>query len=426
MGGASLRRLFVLGVAASLMAGAGCNKAAPKPDAVAVLKERKAIIETDAEGRVIGVDLDPASDGDADLALVKDLPHVRTLDATEVRGVTDKGLEYLEGHPGLRALKLERSSVTDAGMPYLQKIPNLEDLDIRRLGITVAGYNEIGKITGLKRLRVVYNSLNFKDECLLAIKDLKNLELLDMQDCNLPTEKGLVVLQGFPKLRNLRMYGPNVNDKVLSYLKGAKDLRVLSLEQCSGITPAGFDEIKGMNNLTELALYGALQTTDAAVAKLGGLTKLQKLELRSTPISSLALSYVKDLKNLKVLDLSETAAVGNEGLEYIKGLKSLEELYLWSCQIDDNGLASIEGLTNLKRLNLDKCQITDDGLAHLEPLKNLEFLHIGSTQVTDAGLEHLYGLKKLKTLEATYLPGVSSEGIEALKKKLPQLEEVKQ
>src|SRR5262249_55526919 len=154
-------------------------------------------------------------------------------------------------------------------------------------------YQEVGKVAGLKRLRVVYNKFN--DDCCLAIKDLKNLELLDMQDCNLPTEKGLAVLQGFPKLKNVRMYGPNVNDKVIGYLKNAKDLRVLSLEQCSNVTVAGFDVIKDMKNLTELALYGAKQAKDAAIAKLGSMTNLQILELRETPITSLALSYLKDL-----------------------------------------------------------------------------------------------------------------------------------
>ena len=86
------------------------------------------------------------------------------------------------------------------------------------------------------------------------------------------------------------------------------------------------------------------------------------------------------MKSLKLLDLSETAAVGNEGLEHLKGLMNLEDLILMSCQIDDNGLANLDGLKNLKRLNLDHCKITDDGLAHLAPLKNLEFLHIGNTR----------------------------------------------
>src|SRR4029079_17160960 len=115
----------------------------------------------------------------------------------------------------------------------------------------------------------------FKDDCLLAIKNLKNLEVLDMQDCNLPSEKGLVVLKGFPKLRFLRMYGPNVNDKVLSYLKDAKELRVLSFEQANGVTSDGLEQIKGLSNLVELGMFGATGIFDAGIEKLSGLTKMQ-------------------------------------------------------------------------------------------------------------------------------------------------------
>ncbi len=393
--------------------------------AVAALVEAKATLEKDSEGRVIGVDLDSAKGSDADLAHLKGLPNVRMLSAVEVRGVTDAGMATLAGHPNLRTLKLERSSVGDAGMAHLQKIPKLEDLDVRRTGVTAAGYREVGKIAGLKRLRVVYNA-RFNDEACEAIKDLKNLELIDMQDCNQPTEKGLAVLKGFPKLRNVRLWGPNINDKVLSYLSGAKELRVVSLEQCSAITAEGLEHLKGLKNLTELALYGATGLKDAEMAKLAEMPKLVALDLRQTPISSLALSYLKDMKGLKSLDLSETAAVGNEGLEHIRGLTGLEDLNLWSCNIDDKGLVNLKGMTKLKRLNLDKCLITDEGLKELEPLTNLEFLHIGSTQVTDAGLEHLYGMKNLKKLVVTYLPGVTGDGVDKLLAKLPGLEEVEQ
>jgi hypothetical protein len=426
-------RLLMLVGFAAVMLFAGCPATTPNPmgkpsaaggtddpAAVEALKKSKATLETDSEGRIVKVDLDSAAGGDADLEQVKRLPSVRELDCTEVRGVTDAGLAKLAGLPALRVIKLERTSVTDAGMAQLQKIRNLEDLDLKRTGITAAGYKEVGKFSGLKRLRVVYNK--FDDDCLQAIKDLKNLELLDMQDCNLPTEKGLMVLQGFPKLRNVRMYGPNINDKVIGYLNGAKDMRVLSLEQ-SNVTADAFDIIGGMSNLQELGLFGAIKTTDAAVAKLSGLKKLQKLELRQTPVTSLALSYLKEMKSLKSLDLAETGNVGDEGLEYIKGLTNLEELNLWQCRIDDKGLANLEGLTNLKWLKLDKCEITNDGLKHLEPLKKLEYLHIGSnSQITDAGLPHLYGLKKLKTLVVTFLPGVTDAGVEKLSAELPDAE----
>jgi len=391
------------------------------PAAVAALKEHKATLKLDSEGNVVAVDLDSAAGGDADLAQIKRLPRVRTVDCTEVRGVTDAGMANLEGHPNWRGWKLERTMVTDAGMPSLQKIPNFEDLDIRRLGITLAGYKEIGKIKGLKRLRLIYNSQNFKDDCLLAIKDLKNLELLDMQDCNLPTEKGLAVLEGFPKLRFVRMYGPNVSDKVIGYLKGAKDLRVLSLEQCSSVSPEAFETIGQMANLTELSLFGALKTNDAAVAKLSGLSKMQTLELRQTLVTSAALSHLKAMKSLKSLNVEETA-VGNEGLAHIQGLTTLEELNLRQSQVDDKGLAYLKNMTKLQRLNLDKCNITNDGLVNVEPLKNLDYLHIGSTHVTDAGLPHLYGLKKLTKLDLTYLSGITDEGVDKLQAELPDAE----
>ena len=155
--------------------------------------------------------------------------------------------------------------------------------------------------------------------------------------------------------------------------------------------------------------------------------KLERLDLRAHADHQPGVSrYLKEMKKLKFLDLSETAAVGNEGLEHIQGLTNLEDLNLWSCNIDDTGLKYLKGMTKLKRLNLDKCNITDDGLKELEPLKNLEFLHIGSTQVTDDGLEHLTGLKKLTQLVVTYLPEVSRDGVEKLKRELPQLEEVEQ
>src|SRR5436190_2092191 len=90
--------------------------------------------------------------------------------------------------------------------------------------------------------------------------------------------------------------------------------RSWKISTCSGVTGEGLDHIKGLKNLTEVAMYGATGLNDAAVEKLSGLIKLQKLDLRSTPITSLALSYLKGLKDLRELDLSETAAVGNEGL----------------------------------------------------------------------------------------------------------------
>ena len=93
--------------------------------------------------------------------------------------------------------------------------------------------------------------------------------------------------------------------------------------------------------------------------------------------------------------MSETAAVGNEGLEHIQGLTNLEDLNLWSCNDRRRGADESEGHDKAEVAQSRQVQYHRRRAEGLEPLKNLEFLHIGSTQVTDAGLPNLYGLKKL-------------------------------
>ena len=434
----SLNRASLLFVAGLVLLAAGCPSAAPpaanksakeddaladNPDDVKALEAAKAILSKDGEGRVVGVELNRDKGNDADLAHVKGLPHVRELSA-DVRNVTDAGLAHLVGHPNLRIVRLEQSAVTDAGMLHMQKLPKLEELDLRRSGgITLEGYRHVGKIKSLKRLIVVFNT-KFNDACLEAIKDLKNLEVLDLQDCNQVTEKGLVVLKGFPKLKKVRLWGPAINEKVLANLAGAKELRSLSLEQCSNVNEAALDHIKGLANLQELMLFGARGVTDAGLAKLSGLTKLNRLELRETTISSLGLSHLKELKGLKVLNLAQTANVGNEGLDHLRGLTNLEELDLWATAIDDGGLAHLAGMKKLKWLKLDQCAITDEGMPHLAGLTDLEYLHIGSTKVTDAGLAKLAGLKNLKTLVVTFLDNVTEDGVKKLEESIPGLTEI--
>src|SRR5439155_11339233 len=130
----------------------------------------------------------------------------------ECRGVTGAGLVHLKGHPNLRTIKLGSSEVKDAGFGGLRDIPKLEEVDLKKANIRAEGYKFLSDIKTLKRIRAPQTATD--DACLAAIAGMKQLELLDLQDCNLVSEKGLVVLKGFPKLRFLRLYGPTITDKV--------------------------------------------------------------------------------------------------------------------------------------------------------------------------------------------------------------------
>lgn len=112
-----------------------------------------------------------------------------------------------------------------------------------------------------------------------------------------------------------------------------------------------------------------------------------------------ALRSLSDLPGLKrvILDphwLGPPRGVPDADLAELRGLKSLERLFLRRREFSDDGLAHLAGLTNLRYLSLDGTAITDRGLVHLRGLTELEFLELSGTQVTDAGMESLRGLTK--------------------------------
>ncbi len=178
------------------------------------------------------------------------------------------------------------------------------------------------------------------------------------------------------------------------------------------------------------------QVTDADMAKLKGLTNLEKLTISNTSISDAGLVHIQELVNLETLNLPQTKItdaglarltkltrlkslhlgdtdVGDAGLEHVAKLPQLEKLYLWKTEVGNAGLAHLATLANLKFLELAATNVTDAGLAHLQGLKQLTHLTIGP-DVTDAGLIHLKGLTNLTELEMISTQ-VTDAGLEQLK-----------
>jgi internalin A len=105
-------------------------------------------------------------------------------------------------------------------------------------------------------------------------------------------------------------------------------------------------------------------TSDAVIAQVGRLTRLEVLHLGLTSASDAELAHIVGLTKLKVLMLDGT-------------------------KVTDVGLVHVTGLTELSVLSLGNTQITDGGLAQLRDCKHLETLLVRHTQVTDAGMKEL-------------------------------------
>ena len=138
-------------------------------------------------------------------------------------------------------------------------------------------------------------------------------------------------------------------------------------------------------HVTDVTIF---RPTDSAIAEVGRLTRLQRLVMFESSITSPGLTHLGGLTELTQLDLG-TTAVTDAGLANLEGLRRLSELTIRSAYVTDTGLAHLRNLTKLSKLRLLRTQITDGGLAHLKGLTNLSFLDLGDAGVSDAGLVDL-------------------------------------
>jgi hypothetical protein len=116
------------------------------------------------------------------------------------------------------------------------------------------------------------------------------------------------------------------------------------------------------------------QATDVeAIQALGGTYQVDE-DSPGTPVVEVSLNGTK---------------VTDADLAHLKSLTKLEALDLSSTAITDAGLANLEGLADLDTLYLDGTRVTDAGLAHLRGLSKLQSLRVPRTGVTDAGVREL-------------------------------------
>ena len=151
------------------------------------------------------------------------------------------------------------------------------------------------------------------------------------------------------------------------------------------------------NNDAIKVRLGYSKITDAGLEHLKELTELKELFLNNTDITDAGLVHLKGLTKLQGLGFTRTN-VTDAALVHVESLTNLERLWLTDTRITDAGLVHLKGLTNLQGLNLSNTKVSDAGLVHLKAMTSLQGVGLWDTKVTDAGLVHLEGLEKLEAL----------------------------
>ncbi len=141
------------------------------------------------------------------------------------------------------------------------------------------------------------------------------------------------------------------------------------------------------NTVRSVDLVGT-KATDAGLENLKGLRQLQQLWLNDTKVTDAGLENLKGLSQLQWLTLDGTKVTGT-GLENLKGLSQLEGLWLSRTKVNDAALEHLKRLSQLKVLWLDDTEVTDAGLGNLKGLSQLKGLSLGGTKATDDGKQRL-------------------------------------
>jgi Leucine-rich repeat (LRR) protein len=284
--------------------------------------------------------------GDGEMASLRGLAGLRTLDVITTGHISDAGLAPLAGLTNLESITLDYAKAGAAGVAHLKGLKKLRRLSLRESLVNDAALAHLAGLTELRELR------------------LNNTQV---------TDRGLPHLRGLTKLQVVVLSYTDVKGPGLGALGTLTDLRELDLSRY-GLYIAGKDLafLKGLGKLKILRLG---MTDDEGLKCLAGLTALELMEVGGEKITDQGFEQLKGLKNLRVLKVPP--GVGDKGIGFVGGCKQLTSLDLMGSKVTDAGLKAVAGLDQLQQLSLSPGQVSPASLAVLKGLKGLKALAIG-------------------------------------------------
>ncbi len=263
------------------------------------------------------------------------------------------------------------TSFSDDAKPELETKPDdaesLPDLRLRDDEVTLDALNQLA---GRHWDTVALSPAKFHAEMFTALNRAASIRTVRLSGPRVSGNIGR--LKKVPGMSGLELYGP-LEIRDLEAVGALTQLERLKLPQQMMLNVTGAKEIGKLHNLTSLRLYG-VDIDDASFQELRTLIRLQELDLTHTRITDQGLTVLKDLPELKSLELYRHPAwhikqqLTDACLPAIVQLKKLESLSI-SGEITDQGLEQIARLPALKRLSLLGTDIGPYGLAALADSK---------------------------------------------------------
>jgi len=353
----------------------------------------------------------------------------------------DACMRYIVHLTGLKELYLGGTDISDIGMRHIGRLKALEHLGLPER-ISEKGLRYVGQLRSLKELDIV-GQTQITDTALSALGEMGSLDTLVLGGPRIGdrglvhlsriallkhlvlwgqnfSDAGMVQLGKLRSLRTLRVAGPGITDVGLAHLGKLDELEGLDLSKVSGITAEGMKCLRGMHSLR--ILYISAKIGDKGLGYLKGIKSLESLSLPGKGVTDKGLAELSEMSNLKDLSISMPQYndprnykklcgeyYTDKGLGHLVKLKNLEMLSVGGPGVSDTGMGYLGELKNLKKVMLFACPVTNAGLAKLTSSGSLESLEVGWTQITISGLSELSRLKNFVSLR-THRNGIRADG----------------
>jgi len=371
-----------------------------------------------------------------------------TLETLHIQNMTvSTGYQHLKALTQLRALTLPFCS--DADLQLLRHLPHLRELNLHRCWqITTAGFQVIAECARELQVLNLSDCTQLRDADLEALAKLTELRMLLLKHCSHITNIGIAHLAPLTKLVHLDLMNcPELTDEAMNVIRQFVHLDYLNLSWCRKITDGGVAALEPLVHLKTLLLAGCHTITNAALVSISRHLELEVLSLKHcNKITDL--TALRSLIHLRKLMLADCWGITRAGLQACVSLQSLEHLNLQGLFRINDYLQVVAQFRNLKSLNLMHCNaITSREVAHLLPLvklqklvlsfckkvddealiicsrlPKLEKLDLYGCNVTNSGLQYLRPLSRLRELNTSFNPGCTSYGEGRLQNHLSRLQ----
>ena len=302
----------------------------------------------------------------------------------------------------LRVTRMHASATIELGPLPIGQMPALHHLELSDTDLRGKRADSLAKSKALKTF--ICNDCPLETGTLTRLARIKNLRALHFRCSDCPKDAKTLIAINLPKNKpriQMSKYGaivpkrPHLTVAAARALRRHGELRELSIP-FAVVSSGAVAELGHLTDLTRLNLdYSPITDTD--LQQLSRLRNLRQLSLRATRISSVGLAHLAPLVDLRRVDLTANA-VDDGSLKTIQQWKKLRWLSLEATLLTGKGMRALQTLSHLRALILAHATVAPGAIARERLPAKLQYLDASAIHLTTADVVAISKLRKLEHL----------------------------